>query len=106
MGYHGSDLPRTREAERTYGELMAGLDVRVTQPMSYSQTREIVQPALVMLQQEVMTGIRCFHDNASTGVTVSLWVIAMAEFSPRDASMRACSQASTSLCRQRNYDQT
>ena len=87
MGYHGSDLPRTREAERTYGELMAGLDVRVTQPMSYSQTREIVQPALVMLQQEVMTGIRCFHDNASTGVTVSLWVIAMAEFSPREASM-------------------
>ncbi|WP_223882128.1 hypothetical protein [Kluyvera genomosp. 3] len=50
MRYHGSDLPRTREAERTYGELMTGLDVRVTQPMSYSQTGEIVQPALVMLQ--------------------------------------------------------
>ncbi|MFP2398657.1 hypothetical protein ACLEW5_09865 [Citrobacter braakii] len=60
MGYHGSDLPRTRKAERTYGELMTGLDVRVTQPMSYSQTGEIVQPALVMLQQEVMTGIRRF----------------------------------------------
>ena len=63
MGDNSSDLIRVREPERTEDEMMAGLNIRVTQPVPYIQSDKIVQPALVMLQQEVMTGMRRFHDN-------------------------------------------
>lgn len=109
MWDNSSDLIRVREPERTEDEMMAGLNIRVTQPVPYIQSDKIVQPALVMLQQEVMTGMRRFHDNDApvsfTAVIVSGrcgWLVRDGvELTPREALIRCSSQTSTSLCNQR-----
>ena len=44
MGDNSSDLIRVREPERTEDEMMAGLNIRVTQPVPYIQSDKIVQP--------------------------------------------------------------